>query len=298
MIRRYRSRFRGAVQVHPRPRIVLAGIAFIAALAPVTAFAAQLHTIAPGETLSSIAAFYGVDMHAIAARNGIADVNLIYAGESLTIPGPDDPPAATDEPAAAPQPVTYTVVEGDTLAKIAARYELSVLGLATLNGLADPDFIVIGQVLTITGAPSSNTLPPATGTPIPPEEIRAVLREVEAEFDIPAGLLQALAWQESGWQQHVISEAGAVGVTQLLPITALWALDYLLDSDADWQASARDNARVGASVLRYYLNLTAGDVWWSLAAYYQGWQSVQDFGPFEETELYVNNVMALWSQFQ
>jgi hypothetical protein len=55
---------------------------------------------------------------------------------------------------------------------------------------------------------------------------------------------------------------------------------------------------VGASVLRHYLRLTARDVRYSLAAYYQGWQSVQDFGIFEETELYIANVQALWAQFQ
>ena len=84
----------------------------------------------------------------------------------------------------------------------------------------------------------------------------------------------------------------------MLPVTALWALEYLVDSAPDWETSARDNARVGASVLRHYLALTEGDVFLSLAAYYQGWQSVQEVGPFEETELYVMNVFALWDQFQ
>jgi LysM repeat protein len=255
---------------------------------PLTVLATQSHTIAPGETLSGIAASYGVEMNELATLNGIANVNLIYAGASLIIPGLDEPD---------PEPVLHTVEEGETLARIANHYGVSVSGLAEINSLEDPNLIVIGQVLTIAGGAPMEELP-ADVAPMPSEEVRAILQEVEVEFELPPGLLLALAWQESGWQQHVTSSAGAVGVTQVLPITALWALDYLLDTDADWQTSARDNARVGASVLRHYLRLTAGDVRYSLAAYYQGWQSVQDFGIFEETDAYIANVQTLWAQFQ
>jgi LysM repeat protein len=258
---------------------------------PLTVAATQSHTIAPGDTLSGIASAYGVGMEEIANLNGISNVNLIYAGATLLIPGVGEGDVE--------EHVTHTVVEGDTLGRIAREYGVAVSDLTEVNSLPDPNLIVIGQVLTIAGsAPAVEAGLPATTAPMPSEEVRAILQEVEVDFDIPPGLLQALAWQESGWQQHVTSHAGAVGVTQVLPITALWALEYLLGTDADWQTSARDNARVGASVLRHYLRLTAGDVRYSLAAYYQGWQSVSDFGIFDETEVYIANVQALWAQFQ
>jgi LysM repeat protein len=259
--------------------------------------AAQLHTIAPGETLSGIAAFYGVDLDSLVAHNGINDPNLIFAGDRLYVPdGSGDLQPAPAEPASVEAPVekqTYTVVEGDTVAKIAAAHGVSALDLTTANSLADPNLIFPGQVLVVPSVLSA----PAPDH-MPGEQVRAILRDVEVEFDLPAGLLQALAWQESGWQQHVVSHAGAVGVTQVLPVTALWALEYLVDSAPDWETSVRDNARVGASVLRHYLDLTGGDIFMSLAAYYQGWQSIQDYGPFPETEEYVMNVFALWDQFQ
>ena len=44
---------------------------------------------------------------------------------------------------------TYQVVSGDTLTRIAARFGTSVETLVKLNGLANPDFIRVGQVLTI-----------------------------------------------------------------------------------------------------------------------------------------------------
>lgn len=47
-----------------------------------------LHTIAPGETLSTIAATYGTTVATIAEANGITDPGLIYAGQVLVIPNP------------------------------------------------------------------------------------------------------------------------------------------------------------------------------------------------------------------
>jgi LysM repeat protein len=43
----------------------------------------------------------------------------------------------------------YVVKEGDTLSEIAAEYGATVEDLVELNGLADPDSITPGQVLTL-----------------------------------------------------------------------------------------------------------------------------------------------------
>lgn len=49
---------------------------------------ARVHIVARGETLTSIAARYGVSVGALAAANAITDPNTIYAGQRLVIPGP------------------------------------------------------------------------------------------------------------------------------------------------------------------------------------------------------------------
>lgn len=46
----------------------------------------QLHVVDRGETLTSIAARYGVSVRAIAALNGLEDTDAILAGQLLTIP--------------------------------------------------------------------------------------------------------------------------------------------------------------------------------------------------------------------
>lgn len=47
---------------------------------------------------------------------------------------------------------TYTVKKGDTLSQIALNYSTTIDELVRLNNLTDPDYIVVGQVLTVSGA--------------------------------------------------------------------------------------------------------------------------------------------------
>ena len=50
---------------------------------------------------------------------------------------------------------TYTVKWGDTLTAIAAKYNTTVNNLVKLNNIANPDYIVVGQVLKLSGTASS-----------------------------------------------------------------------------------------------------------------------------------------------
>ena len=45
--------------------------------------------------------------------------------------------------------ITYTIVRGDTLGKIAHRFGVSVASLCEWNGISNPDFIVAGHKLRI-----------------------------------------------------------------------------------------------------------------------------------------------------
>lgn len=51
---------------------------------------------------------------------------------------------------------THTVVWGDTLSEIAVRYGTTVAKLVELNDITDPDFIVVGQVIKLTGTPTTS----------------------------------------------------------------------------------------------------------------------------------------------
>src|SRR5207249_3438640 len=100
-------------------------------LVPTVAAAGRTHTVQVGETLTSIAAQYGISVDSLASANGIATPNLIFVGQQLIIPG--GPVAA---PPAARTGDAYVVQPGDTLSNIAAQYGVSVVALAGANGLS------------------------------------------------------------------------------------------------------------------------------------------------------------------
>jgi len=93
------------------------------------------YTVRRGDTLTGIARRFGTTVGELVRRNGIADPNRIYAGETLRIPGT--------------APETYRVVWGDTLTGIARRFGTTVGELVQLNGIADPNRIYAGETLRL-----------------------------------------------------------------------------------------------------------------------------------------------------
>ncbi len=85
---------------------------------------------------------------------------------------PSNPTKAPSKPTATPSNpnrvsnTSYTVVPGDTLSKIAARYNISVQDLIAANNLANPSLIRAGQVLTIP-APGTHPVTQSTAASAP-----------------------------------------------------------------------------------------------------------------------------------
>lgn len=127
----------------------------------------RVHIVRWGETLSRIAAQYGVSAQAIMAANHLADPNRIYAGQQLIIPGTGG--AATTAPSG-----THVVQRGENLYRIGLKYGLTVTELMAANGLVNPNQIYAGQVLKIqsAGAPAPANEP----TPTQPADVHVVQR--------------------------------------------------------------------------------------------------------------------------
>lgn len=103
------------------------------------------YTVVYGDTLSEIAAKYGVDTTTLASLNGITNPNLIYVGQVLKIPSSSNDNISSTNG----NFKSYTVVAGDTLSEIAVKYGVSISDLAALNGISNINLIYVGQVLRI-----------------------------------------------------------------------------------------------------------------------------------------------------
>ncbi len=111
------------------------------------------YIVQPGDTLFSIAQQFGVSLAALIAANPqIADPNLIFPGQFITVPaGPVPPPIP-------PPGFNYVIQPGDTLFIIAQRFGISLSTLIAANPqIADPNIIFPGQIILI---PVAEELPP------------------------------------------------------------------------------------------------------------------------------------------
>ena len=145
-------------------------------IGPATALASPSHQgdgyyqVQSGDTLADIAARFGVSVNLLAQVNGIANADLVYVGQQLIIPGVSsgvDASAASETSSASTQTggEVLVVQSGDTLARIAARYGVSLSTLASANGITNYNNIIIGQRLVIPGADSTaSATEPASST--------------------------------------------------------------------------------------------------------------------------------------
>lgn len=260
------------------------------------ASAAMTHRVAPGDTLIGIARRYGVSAAALASTNGLTNPNRIVAGRVLTISG------GAGAPVPASTPVVHVVRAGDNLSDIAARYGVTTASLASANNIANPHRVGAGARLTIPAASRAPSTPVATaGLPYRLQSspgrlaLLPVFDHWAAHYGVPPDLLKAMTWLESGWQSSVVSATGAIGVGQIMPGTVEWMEETLIGEDLD-PYDPDDSIRMSARYLRWLLDRT-GSTSTSLAAYYQGLQSVRTIGLYDDTRSYVAGVLAFRSRF-
>jgi LysM repeat protein len=209
----------------------------------------------------------------------------------------------------------HEVQPGENLTVIGAKYGVSAADLARVNGLSDPNHLLVGTSLRLPGGGSSSTgaggSTRSASSPSPalaPEtaptfdisdserrETSGLLYWAAKEFGVPASLLKALTYTESRWRQDVVSRSGAIGVGQLLPETARWLAALMGEPDLD-PASKADNIRLSARLLQFLLN-KAGTPKRALAAYYQGIGSVLRDGVSDGGARYARIIMSRQTWF-
>lgn len=128
-----------------------------------------IHTVQRGETISQIAAKYGIDENTILAANDLPNANTISVGQKLnilTIPG-----------------AIHTVKRGESLWEIARTYQTDMNEIVAFNQLENPNRIQPSQELVIPGARAASI-----GSAIRSEQL----------ISADGRLLRAFSWPVTG----------------------------------------------------------------------------------------------------
>ncbi|MGI8875641.1 MAG: lytic transglycosylase domain-containing protein [Egibacteraceae bacterium] len=193
-----------------------------------------------------------------------------------------------DAEARAVRPRTHVVSPGETVSRLAERYAVTSRSLMRANAIDDPRTLAPGQVLFVPEPDASRPLTPeaAVAADLPVEEL---LRAHAKTHGADPHLVQAIAWQESRWDQRVVSDKGAVGLMQLLPDTGELVAAHLGRPVDPYDPDA--NVEAGVVYLQLLADRHDGDLHEVLAGYYQGSHSVALRGRSGATQAYIADVL-------
>lgn len=125
-------------------------------------------------------------------------------------------------------------------------------------------------------------------------ELEQAVSRAAQQHHVQPALLLAVMKAESSFNPTAVSKAGAVGLMQLIPETAIrHGVRNLYD--------ANDNITGGAKHLRYLLDRFHGNIRLALAAYNAGERKVDRYGqipPYKETQDYVKKVLVYYRSYK
>ena len=194
----------------------------------------------------------------------------------------------------------YTIENGDTLSNIAWHYHITISTLARANAIGNINLIFVGQRLCVPHGQAGAARGIATDGNIrwyaynalewsDRSQVRHMLYHAAVSHNLPPKLLLAIAWQESGWTQHVIAWDGGIGVMQLMPYTAM-GINSGIGQQLD-PYNLQDNLDLGATYLQWLWQDFHGDLPEVISGYNEGGWAVRHRGIYNWH--YVNNVTAL-----
>lgn len=178
-----------------------------------TVTAPSTYRVVAGDTVSSVAARFGLSTSSVLALNGLSKTSLIFPGQVLKLNAA--PKTSTAAPAPTSAGSRYTVVAGDTVSKIAQRFGVSTSAVLVANGLGKTSIIRPGQVLQIPGA---------NGTPVLAiETVSSVTPVAPATAPAPAPATSGSYLIRSGDTLSRIAATFGVSVQSLLAANSLSA---------------------------------------------------------------------------
>lgn len=148
---------------------------------------ATTHKVRKGESLSTIAAAYGVTVHDLATANHLRDADLVLRGQQITIPP------------GAPAFIEHRVARGESLAVIAHRYHVALADIRAANTLRNPNHIEAGQILRIPASDTEDTASaPQENTADPRHRLPSAIRAAIDSAKVTPGRWKYIIIHHSG----------------------------------------------------------------------------------------------------
>ncbi len=118
-----------------------------------------IYVVKKGDSAGAIANKHGMTKSDFIKLNAISNPDRIRVGQSFKIPADGKPLSRVKATAGASvsDGNSYTVVSGDTLSEIAAKYGMKTSDLMAMNGMQNPNMVRVGQKLRVSKSASGVT---------------------------------------------------------------------------------------------------------------------------------------------
>lgn len=179
------------------------------------------------------------------------------------------------------------------------------------GGKLVPLVVILIGVLLILGILYGRKLTEKAEQLVYPTEYEEIVSRYAAEFEVPENLVFAVIRSESGFDPEAESNAGAVGLMQLMPASYEWVCWRLGEETTEnGRTDPETNIRCGTYLLSYF-HSEFSDWELAIAAYNAGdgrvknWLNDPEISengklkniPFPETKNYLNKVKNAWEAY-
>lgn len=147
----------------------------------------EIYTVQSGDTISTIAAAFGLQQNTILWANDMGARDYIRPGQKLKILPIDG--------------ITYTVKKGDTISKLSKTYSVSEEDIRETNNIEEGEALAISQELLIPGGKVIYTAPTTTIARAP--VIDRIIDAISKPVASPESDSASMIWPTSG---HVITQ--------------------------------------------------------------------------------------------
>jgi LysM repeat protein len=221
------------------------------------------------------------------ALRGAPDAPLSGIGTDPTT-GAGTATGAERPATAVPAPRVHVVADGETAGEIAERHGIPTSRLVRANGHVAPASLRPGDHLVLPDPDLPRARTPGEAMAARPE-LDALIDEIAGDYGWDPDTVKAVAWVESRWDQHVVSDRSAIGVMQVQPATGELMAEQIGRPINLYDV--RDNVEAGVAYLTHLEGRWGGNLRALLAAYHQGPRAVRERGIYRVSDVYVDRIL-------